>query len=205
MKKINLKEGQRLINIARKAIEKNLKSEERISNLKVSKNLQRDMGAFVTLRKPEKSEEQDLRGCMGIPLPKKSLVEAVIDSAINSSTRDPRFPKLSLDELEEVIIEVSVLSSPQKVEVEDREELVNEITVGENGLIVESSMSSGLLLPTVPLEHSWDEKEFLDQTCRKAGLQRGCWKNEDVIVKKFSGIVFSEKTPNGEVEQIFGK
>lgn len=204
MKKINLKEGQELINIARKAIEKNLKSEERINNLKVSKNLQRNMGAFVTLRKPE-SEEQDLRGCMGIPLPKKSLVDAVINSAINSSTRDPRFPKLSLDELEEVIIEVSVLSPPQKVEVENREELVNEITVGENGLIVESSMNSGLLLPTVPLDHNWDEKEFLDQTCRKAGLQKGCWKNKDVIVKKFSGIVFSEKTPNGEVEQIFGK
>ncbi len=205
MEEINLKDGQNLINIARKSIKTYLEDGKRISTPKVSEKLKKDMGAFVTLKKYDKSGEKRLRGCMGIPLPRKSLIKAVVDSSINSSTKDPRFPELSLDELEEIVIEVSVLSQPEKIEVDDRKKLPNQIKVGKNGLLMESSMGSGLLLPTVPIEHNWDEREFLEQTCKKAGLRTDCWKDNSITVKKFSGIVFAEKSPNGEVDQIFGE
>jgi uncharacterized protein (TIGR00296 family) len=67
-----------------------------------------------------------------------------------------------------------------------------EIQVGVHGLMIEDGYHRGLLLPQVPVEQGWNRQEFLDFTCRKAGLPEGCWR-EGARIFKFSALVFGEK------------
>ena len=67
-----------------------------------------------------------------------------------------------------------------------------QIEVGRDGLIVSRGRQAGLLLPQVASEYGWDRQTFLDQTCLKAGLPRGCWRQPETRVERFSAEVFSE-------------
>jgi hypothetical protein len=129
------------------------------------------------------------------------LVEAVMDSAISSATADPRFPNVTLDELPEIEIEVSVLTPPEVIEVESPREYPKHVQIGKHGLIVEYGPYKGLLLPQVPVEWKWDVKEFLSQTCMKAGLTPDSWLREDVRISRFSAQVFAESGPRGPVKE----
>lgn len=129
------------------------------------------------------------------------LIEALIDSAISAATRDPRFPPLNLEELPEVEVEVSVLTKPEILKVKHPKEYPGLIVIGRDGLIVECGANAGLLLPQVPVEWNWDPEEFLSNTCIKAGLTLDSWLDRRVCVRRFSAQVFSERRPNGEVEE----
>ena len=76
---------------------------------------------------------------------------------------------------------------------------LSKIKVGRDGLIIKHGFYSGLLLPQVPVEYGWNEEEFLEYTCEKAGLPKNYWKNPDTEIQKFEGIVFKEEKPNGVV------
>ncbi|KFM17971.1 AMMECR1 domain containing protein [Marine Group I thaumarchaeote SCGC AAA799-P11] len=67
------------------------------------------------------------------------------------------------------------------------------------GLIVENDFSSGLLLPQVPTEYGWNEEEFLEHTCQKAGLNKDAWKEKSTTISKFQGVIFKEEKPNGNI------
>jgi hypothetical protein len=192
---LTLEEGKSLVKLARRTIETYLRSGEELPAPKVAK-LRESRGVFVTLNRRGK-----LRGCIGHPLPRLPLVEAVIDSAISSATRDPRFPPVRLDELPELEVEVSVLTKPEKIEVKNPRDYPKSIVIGRDGLIVEWSGYAGLLLPQVPVEWGWDAEEFLSQACMKAGLTPDYWLRRDVRISKFSAQVFREKSPGGEVEE----
>ncbi len=97
------------------------------------------------------------------------------------------------------MIEVSVLTLPEKIEVEDPKKYSEKVEIGEDGLIVKGRGREGLLLPQVPLDRDWDAEEFLSQTCVKAGLSPDSWLSEDIEIEKFSAQVFKEKEPGGEV------
>ena len=142
-----------------------------------------------------------LRGCRGYPLPDKKLVNALEDAAISAATEDPRFPPVKLEELDSITFEVTVLTPPKKIEVKDPSEYLSKIKVGKDGLIVKSGFNSGLLLPQVPVEYGWNEKEFLEYSCEKAGLPKDYWKKEDVEILKFEGLVFKEILPKGKIIQ----
>jgi uncharacterized protein (TIGR00296 family) len=73
------------------------------------------------------------------------------------------------------------------------------IKVGRDGLIVKQGLYSGLLLPQVPVEYGWSEKEFLNHTCQKAGLPDNCWMDKKTKIFSFEGIIFKEIEPNGNV------
>jgi len=198
---LNLKEGRFLVQLARKAVEENLKNKKRISLPEdASKKLLKPCGVFVTINSV-KHKGKELRGCIGLPYPTTPLVQAVIESAISSATQDPRFYPLSLKELDSVVLEVSVLTPPQAIEVEKPSEFTSKIKVGEDGLIVEKGMSKGLLLPQVPVEWKWNEEEFLCQCCIKAGLPPDCWLLKATKIYKFQAIVFEEEKPRGEVKR----
>lgn len=153
-------------------------------------------GVFVTLsRHPSK----DLRGCIGYVLPVMKLRKAIAENSINAALRDPRFPSLRKDELEKIVVEVSLLSVPEEIQYSTPEELAGQIEIGRDGLIVEKSFYKGLLLPQVPVEWGWGAEEFLDHTCMKAGLPSNAWRMSNPSVKRFSAKVFSEETPRGEV------
>jgi hypothetical protein len=198
---LSLEEGKFLVELARKAVEEHLKSRKRIVvPQNISKKLQEPLGVFVTIN-TIKDGEKELRGCIGYPYPTTPLIQAVIESAISSATQDPRFYPLSLSELDNVVFEVSVLTSPQLIEVKKTSEYSTKINVGKDGLIVEKGMFKGLLLPQVPVEWEWDEEEFLCQCCIKAGLPPDNWLLEGTKIFKFQAIIFEEEKPRGEVKR----
>jgi uncharacterized protein (TIGR00296 family) len=196
---LTIEDGSFLIKLARQAIENFLKSSEVIKvPVDTPPKLMEKRGVFVTLNKAKPTRE--LRGCIGYPLPAAPLAEAVINSAIESATNDPRFPPVSIDELDEIVIEVSVLTLPELITVKDQTEYPKKIVVGRDGLIVEEGFYKGLLLPQVPVEWNWDEEEFLCNCCLKAGLPPDCWLRKGVKIYKFQAIIFEEKSPRGKVE-----
>jgi len=138
-------------------------------------------GSFVTLRR-----KGELRGCVGRVEPLSTLGEEIVDLALGSATHDPRFPTVTSEEINELTIEISILSPPDVVKN------ISDIRIGEHGLIIERDWSKGLLLPQVAVEERWDLKTFLNHTCLKAGLPMDAWKDPETIIYCFSAIVFSE-------------
>jgi len=195
-------EGKFLITIARSTVKRYLETGKAPKPPKETpKKLFEYCGVFVTINSVGHGEKE-LRGCIGYPYPTSPLVEAVIDSAVNAATEDPRFEALSLSELEKVVFEVSVLTPPEPVVVKNPKEYMSQIKVGEDGLIVERGPYKGLLLPQVPVEWGWCEEEFLCQCCMKAGLPPDTWLTKDAKIYKFRAIIFDEETPNGEVKRL---
>jgi AmmeMemoRadiSam system protein A len=137
-------------------------------------------GAFVTLK-----VKDQLRGCIGYPIPHKSLYETIIDVAVSAATKDFRFSPLELNELQATKIEISVLSQPKLIKD------ISEIEVGKHGIIISKGLSRGLLLPQVPLEWGWDLETFLKHGCMKAGIEEDAWK-KGAQIEIFSAQVFSE-------------
>jgi len=197
---LTLEEGRFLVRLARKAVERYLKNEKIMAVPKdISPKLMERCGVFVTLNSFHRGKKE-LRGCIGFPYPITPLTRAVIESAINSATQDPRFPPVSLDELDHIVFEVSVLTPPQLIKVEKPTDYPSKIKVGQDGLIVERSYYKGLLLPQVPIEWNWEEDEFLCQCCMKAGLSPDSWLLKDTKIYKFQAIIFEEASPKGEIE-----
>ena len=198
---LNDEEGKFIVELARSAVTEYLKTRKHI---RPPENTPRKMfeccGAFVTINTFSHGE-QTLRGCIGYPYPTNPLVEAVIDSAIQAATGDPRFPSMSAKELPDVVFEVSVLTPPELIKISNPKEYVSKFKVGEHGLIVERGLCKGLLLPQVPVEWNWGEEEFLCQCCMKAGLPPDTWLTKGTRIYKFKGIIFQEQTPNGAVRR----
>lgn len=199
---LGLEQGKFLVKLARQAITTALSSGEVISVPNYyDEVLRQPRGVFVTLHKRVGNEKM-LRGCIGIPYPVKPLIEATIESALNSAFRDPRFPPLGFDELDKVTIEISVLTPPHLLETSNPIEYPSLMVIGRDGLLVESDWQRGLLLPQVAIEHGFDAVTFLDQTCLKAGLPKDAWRKGKVKVYTFQAQIFAETEPEGEVIEI---
>ncbi|UCH31767.1 MAG: TIGR00296 family protein [Candidatus Bathyarchaeota archaeon] len=194
-------EGEFLVKLARKAVEKYLKIGKIIKTpQKLGDNLTRRCGVFITINSLELGKKI-LRGCIGYPYPTTMLAQAIIECAISSATQDPRFPPLSADELDNIVFEISVLTPPEPIKIGNPKDLPSIIKVGEDGLIVESGMQKGLLLPQVPIEWNWDEREFLSHCCIKAGLLPDSWLTKSTKIHKFRAIIFEEATPKGKIKR----
>ena len=188
-------DGAVLVNTARRAVTEFLSSGNKIKlESEFEKKFSFNSGVFVTLNKTD-----GLRGCIGFPMPVKKLSRAIVDVAIAAATEDPRFSPVTMKELGDIVFEVTVLTQPIEIDVSDPAEYLSKIKVGRDGLIISHSFYSGLLLPQVPGEYGWNEEEFLQHTCLKAGLAKDFWKSGDAKIEKFEGIVFKEETPNGKV------
>ncbi|HOW43760.1 MAG TPA: AmmeMemoRadiSam system protein A [Candidatus Aminicenantes bacterium] len=143
--------------------------------------LQEKRGVFVTLHRGD-----ELRGCIGYPLPMKPLWEAVREMAAAAAFEDPRFPAVARGELEEIDIEISVLTVPREVAG------AAQVRLGSDGIIVSRGPYRGLLLPQVPVEQGWDLEQYISYGCRKAGLPPDEWKR-GVRIETFQAVVFGEK------------
>ena len=108
------------------------------------------------------------------------------DTAAYAALRDPRFSPVSPSELPQLEYEISVLSPLRRVTD------IEQIQVGRDGLLMKNADHEGLLLPQVPVEQKWDRQTFLEQTCVKAGMHSGCWKDENTDIFKFTAVVFNE-------------
>jgi len=138
-------------------------------------------GAFVTL-----THNGRLRGCIGFVFAERPLLETVREAARAAAFHDPRFPPLRAAELPEIRLELSVLSEPQPVHD------LEQIQVGQHGLIVRRGARSGLLLPQVATEYGWDRDTFLSHTCTKAGLPEDSWREPGTEIEIFGAEVFGE-------------
>ena len=127
------------------------------------------------------------------------MYNAISEAAIAAATQDPRFKPLELHELKAVTFEVTILTPPTEIRVNQTSDYLSKIKIGVDGLIVKHSFFSGLLLPQVPVEYGWTVQEFLEHTCEKAGLSRDHWKRNDIKILKFQGTVFKEEKPMGNV------
>jgi uncharacterized protein (TIGR00296 family) len=195
-------EGEFLIKLARNTVKTYLEKGDILKPPKETpKKLFEKCGVFVTINSVRNGEKA-LRGCIGYPYPTSPLVEAVIDSAINASTQDPRFEPMTLKELGKAVFEVSVLTPPEPVDVKNPKEYISQIKVGEDGLIVEKGYCKGLLLPQVPVEWEWCEEEFLCQCCMKAGLPPDSWLTKGAKIYKFRAIIFEEEKPEGQIKRL---
>lgn len=195
----SLLDAKILVPLAREAIKTYLESNKPIdSPSEISESLKKKSGVFCTLKTYPNLQ---LRGCIGRPYPEFPLVEALIDSAIDAATRDPRFPRVTIQELENLVIDVTVLTPPTLIQVEKPEEYFEKIQIGRDGLIIERGPNRGLLLPQVPVEWQWDVEEFLVHLSNKASLPVNAWKKPDTKIYHFQGENWGEITPKGEIRK----
>ncbi len=171
-----------LLNLARQVVTDTANSVNSDPPGYFSDNLKMKLGVFVTLHK-----NTELRGCIGFIEGLKPLQDAVIEMANSAAFHDPRFAPVTSDEVDDLDIEISVLSPVREIKE------TNEIVVGKHGLIIEQGFYKGLLLPQVATENNWDKNAFLQYTCRKAGLPIDAWQEKSTKISIFSSDIFSEK------------
>ncbi|WP_440059827.1 TIGR00296 family protein [Thermogladius sp. 4427co] len=198
---LSLEDGRLIVRLAREAVENIVRNNRRIAPPEDLPSIFRRPGmTFTTLELLDETGKTSLRGCIGFLAPVHSLAESIIESAVSAAVNDPRFPPVEEWELDRIIVEVSVLSTPVELKPDNRRDLVNLVKIGRHGLIVEyGRFYQGTLLPEVPIEYCWDEETFLSETCLKAGLKPSCWLNPAVKIYAYEGRVFREKSPRGEV------
>ena len=146
--------------------------------------LKMEFGAFVTLK-----IKNELRGCIGFITAQKPLFETIVEAAKHSAFGDPRFPELSRDEVDNIMIEISVLSQFEPIKSYD------EIEIGKHGLLLDEG-GRAVLLPQVATEQNYNRAQFLTALCHKAGLYGHYWKEKMLKIKVFTALVFSEKEEN---------
>lgn len=178
-----------LLQLSRRAIEKYLNTQEilLIDPDALSSVLLKKQATFVTL-----TLHNDLRGCMGELEPQKPLYQSVIDNSLASAFLDPRFPPLSNAELQQIKIEISLLSPLQKVPSFTKlNQLLNYLKQKQPGLVIKKGNHQATFLPQV-----WEElpqpTEFLSQLCLKAGLPKNEWEKLDLEMKEYTVEKFKE-------------
>ena len=182
---LNGHEKNELLALARKSVEYAVREKKPYEpTASASEALNQERGAFVTLRK-----SGELRGCIGYTSAEKPLSMTVRDTATLAALRDSRFQPVSASELPQLDYEISVLSPLRRV-LDTRQ-----IKVGQHGLLMKNGAYEGLLLPQVPVEEKWDRQRFLEETCAKAGMRPGCWKDENTDIFMFTAVVFGENRP----------
>ncbi|MFP4081332.1 MAG: AmmeMemoRadiSam system protein B [Candidatus Aminicenantes bacterium] len=175
---LSLPEKEKLLTIARLAIEEFVLKNKVLNYHTQDPNLWEKKGAFVTIKKRGR-----LRGCIGFIEPERPLYQTIIQAAVYAACKDQRFPPLSPQELKDLEVEISVLSPLKKIHNPGF------IQVGKHGLLISRGKKSGLLLPQVPVENNWSRETFLQQACLKAGLPPNAWKQgADLYV--FEATVF---------------
>ncbi len=180
LKDLNDDDGKILIKIARNSIKSrfNLEQEELI----IPDKLQVKAGAFVTL-----NENETLRGCIGYMNPVMPLVKTVQKAAYNAGFGDPRFYPLSINDVEKIDIEITVLGILKKIS----ENEIDKIIIGLHGIYIKSGFNSGTLLPQVAVEYSLSALDFLKETCIKAGMEKNCYKNAEIYI--YEGRIFKNE------------
>ena len=175
---ISHEERQFLLDAVKARIDSALREQKVEADVPPPGTLHEQYGAFVTLKR-----HGSLRGCIGRIASRAPLYLTVGEMAEAAAFHDTRFPPLILSEFNDLEVEVSVIGPITRCEDPAH------VEVGRHGLVVRKDGRQGLLLPQVPVEWEWDRDTFLDQTCRKAGLPAGVWREPDTELYWFEAIV----------------
>ncbi|MFL7839150.1 MAG: AmmeMemoRadiSam system protein A [Candidatus Promineifilaceae bacterium] len=187
---LNAQEREELLKLARQAIIGSVSKGSSSFKDNSDQKLDDKAAVFVTLWQPgpansNAEENNRLRGCIGRLQPDLPLKEAVKYAAVSAATRDPRFVPVRSTEIEDLTIEIAILSPLEEVKNLD------EIVIGRDGLVIEAMGRRGLLLPKVATRLNWDREEFLRNVCLKAGLPENTWPGHGKLYK-FSTLVFND-------------
>jgi len=196
---IPMEVGRLLVRMARRSIATYLTEQRLDVEQMVDGPLTVKRGVFVSLYL---HPSNGLRGCIGYPYPMMSLHEATSKAAVAAAFQDPRFPPLSVEELYSTVVEVSVLTEPEEIKVERRDELPRRVMVGRDGLILQFPGGGSLLLPQVAVENGWDGEEFLVNLCLKGGKRPTYWLEKEATILRFGAQIFREASPGGEVIEV---
>ncbi len=185
---LTLDQKSTLMAIAKSTITSYVRSGEVPEFSETDPRLHKHEGAFVTVKK-----EGRLRGCIGRIIGDAPLYRIVRDMAVAAVSKDPRFPPVKTDELDELEVEISVLSRPRPIRD------IGDIVLGKHGVIVSQGLfHRGVFLPQVAEEFNWNREEFLSNLCaHKAGLPADAWKDPKTKIEIFSAEVFSESDLSG--------
>lgn len=179
-----------LLNLARESIREFLRTGKyiKVSGDEVSDNVVENIllekrACFVSLH----DNKGNLRGCIGTIYANDQLYKNIIQYAIYAATQDNRFDSIKLDEIDQIKIEISILSPLEPlIDIDD-------FDIGNDGLIIEQGSNSGLLLPQVALEWGFSKQEFLEQLCMKAGLEKNAYQDSNSKLSKFSAEIIRNK------------
>ncbi len=184
----NKEEKSRLLAIAREAVKAVVSGEKYVPPKPSEPRLLQNAGAFVTLH-----SHGELRGCIGFIEARLPVYETVSEMAARAAASDPRFDSVKESELDNIDIEVSVLSPLRKIGK------IEEVEVGRDGVVIEKGFNRGLLLPQVATENGWDRETFLKYVCMKAGLSKDAYLDPESNLYVFTAEVFGEqKSKKGE-------
>lgn len=189
-------QGQVLVKLARQTLMERLGKQIPQAEIDSLENALKDAcfealcGTFVTLK-----INDQLRGCIGNLTSDTPLASGVRRNAINAAFHDPRFTPLDTSELDQVEIEISVLSEPQPLKYRDGDDLIKKLRPLIDGVIIRKAHASATFLPQV-----WEQlprpQDFLSHLCMKAGLAADSWKNADLEVSTYQVQYFEE--PGGQ-------
>jgi len=147
--------------------------------------LREPAAVFVTL-----NQNGELRGCIGSLQARDPLVQAVADAGFSSAFRDPRFEPLQAADMDQIQIEISVLSALRTCAVDSRADLLQSLRPGIDGLLIEDQDRRATFLPKV-----WDKipdpEVFIEQLLLKAGLPAGHW-SEAIQVQRYTTLTFAD-------------
>ncbi len=173
---------QEVLQLARESLEAS------VSNLGIPQpnfthpRFKQQLGVFVTLKK-----NKQLRGCIGVIEAKQTLWHNLQKMAAAAALEDPRFDPVRPDELDQIKIEVSILTKPELIA--DPAEL----EVSKHGVIIELRGRKGVFLPQVAVEYGYDREELLNMLCaHKLGLKKTCWQNPQAKIYVFEAEVYQE-------------
>jgi hypothetical protein len=152
----------------------------------VSPKLSETKACFVTL-----TERGSLRGCIGHILPQEPLYQAVLDNAQNAAQRDPRFRPVQPNEVDNIRIEVSVLTEPQPLGFTSPEDLLKKLQPYEDGVLLKIGSRGATFLPQV-WEQIPDKTEFLNRLSEKAGCEPSAWRGKETTVSIYHVEAFEE-------------
>lgn len=185
--KINDREGEFLLGIARLAIESKFRGENfHLYDMPYS-NLNEKRGVFVTL-----TINNELRGCIGNIHPIYSIYRGVIKNALAAAFSDPRFKSITKEDLKNIKIEISILTEPVKLLSKSRQDILDKIVEFKHGIVMINNMNEGVFLPQV-WEQLPKKEDFLNHLCLKACILPEMWHDKDTEIYLFEVQKFEEK------------
>ncbi|MEE6210922.1 TIGR00296 family protein [Salarchaeum sp. III] len=199
---LSFEDGARAVELARDSVEAFVRNGQREQPGSMRDAFYNRTGAFVRLESTRGRGR--LRGCAGahdtareLGNGTKQLGHAIVDAAIKAASDDSCGSEVEPAELGTTRVSVCTVSNLLLTDNPDED-----LELGTHGVAVDGDGQHGWMYPTVPVENNWSVYEYLDRTCRKAGLAPGAWEDDDVMVTLFEGQVFQEREPEGSVEQL---
>jgi uncharacterized protein (TIGR00296 family) len=191
--RLSYEDGARAVELAREAVEAYVLNGQREHPGSMRDAFYNRTGVFVRLE----AHGGRLRGCAGAYESDQQLGHGIVEAAIEAASEGSCRSELEAAELPSVTVSVCTVSN-----VVLTDDPASDLEVGTHGLAVDGDGKHGWMYPTVPVENGWSTYDYLDRTCRKAGLAPDAWEDDDVMVTLFEGEVFRERTPEGEIEEL---